>query len=146
LHPNLGVVRISAGKSFVIADIPGIVEGAAEGVGLGIKFLKHLTRTKLLLHVVDLMPADTSLPLDAINTMLSELKKFNDELYAKPRWLVFNKIDLYPPEQVDEICANIVRELNWQGKVFKISAISKQGTEELCHAISHYLDELNENN
>jgi GTP-binding protein len=143
LHPNLGVVRIAAGTSFVMADIPGIVEGAAEGVGLGVKFLKHLSRTKLLLHVVDLMPVDLSSPLDAIHDMLSELKKFSTDLYAKPRWLVFNKIDLYTTETANEICAAIVKELNWQGQVFKISAMTTQGTQGLCYAIAKYLAEMN---
>jgi GTP-binding protein len=135
LHPHLGVVRIDHNRSFVVADIPGLIEGAAEGVGLGVQFLKHLMRTRILLHLVDITAADGLEPADAISSILLELEKFSPELATRERWLVFNKIDLIPAEMVDELCQGIVDQLAWQGPVFKISALKKQGTQELCYKL-----------
>ncbi len=132
MYPNLGVVAPVPFRSFVIADIPGLIEGAAEGAGLGTRFLKHLTRTKLLLHLVDLAPLDESDPYDSIKTILSELKKFSKELYAKERWLVFNKVDLLPAEEIEKRIQNIVKKLKWKGPVYQVSAIKQQGTQQLC--------------
>ncbi|MGD9108729.1 MAG: Obg family GTPase CgtA [Gammaproteobacteria bacterium] len=139
LHPNLGVVRIEVDKSFVIADIPGVIEGAAEGAGLGIQFLKHVMRTKLLLHMVDVKPLDGTDPVEAVNKISQELEKFSPELAAKPRWLVLNKIDLLADEECEQVCKDIIERLGWQGPVFRISAISKRGTQELIYAIAEYL-------
>jgi GTP-binding protein len=139
LHPNLGVVRLGVDSSFVIADIPGLIEGAAEGAGLGIQFLKHLARTRLLLHLVDVLPVDDITPAEAVTSIASELKKYSAALENKERWLVLNKIDLLPSEEVDLHCDHIIKELNWQGPVFKISTLSKQGTQELCAAVMEFL-------
>ncbi|OGT19282.1 MAG: GTPase ObgE, partial [Gammaproteobacteria bacterium RBG_16_57_12] len=123
LHPNLGVVSIELDRSFVIADIPGLIEGAAEGAGLGIRFLKHLARTRLLLHMVDIMPpGGTSDPVEDVRAIERELEKFSPELAKRERWLVLNKIDLLPPEERQPYCDEIVRRLDWQGPVFRISA------------------------
>lgn len=140
LHPSLGVVRIDVNKSFVIADIPGLIEGAAEGAGLGIQFLKHLMRTKVLLHVVDAAPSDHSDPVQAIQSIFNELQKYSPELAAKERWLVFNKIDLLPEDFVDEYCDDIVKRLQWQGPVFKVSALKKIGTQLLCNKLMERLE------
>jgi len=130
LYPNLGVVRIEAGRSFVVADIPGIIEGAAEGAGLGIQFLKHIARTRLLLHIVDVVPPDGSDPVGAVKTIEAELAKYSEDLKNYARWLVLNKVDLLPEEERETHCTQIVEALNWQGPVYRISAISKQGTEQ----------------
>lgn len=135
LHPNLGVVRVDECESFVIADIPGLIEGAAEGAGLGIQFLKHLSRTKFLLHMVDVDPIDGSDPVDVIEAILAELKKYSDELYEKPRWLVFNKVDLMLEDELEVRIASILDRINWQGPVYKVSAVTGQGTKELCFDI-----------
>jgi len=141
LYPNLGVVRLGIEQSFVIADIPGVIEGAAEGAGLGIQFLKHLSRTRLLLHLVDVKPMQgTSDPVQNILTVENELKKFSDELYGKDRWLVLNKIDLLSEQEQDEICENIVKHSGWLGQKFRISAATGAGTETLMKAIMAYLD------
>lgn len=132
LHPNLGVVRVGDEQSFVIADIPGLIEGAAEGAGLGVQFLRHLSRTHFLLHLVDILPIDGSSPLDAIYAIIGELEKYSDELAAKPRWLVFNKIDVLPREEVDLIIQKVVAELGWSGPVYAISAVTGEGTQQLC--------------
>ena len=142
LHPNLGVVRVSQHRSFVVADIPGLIEGAAEGAGLGIRFLKHVMRTRLLFHMVDVLPADGTDPVLQIKTILSELKKFSPELYQKERWLVLNKIDLLPPDEVESYCADIVKRLKWKGKVFRISGLSHKGTAELAQEAMNYLEKL----
>lgn len=139
LHPNLGVVRVEVDKSFVIADIPGVIEGAAEGAGLGIQFLKHVMRTKLMLHIVDVKPLDGADPVDAVNKISQELAKFSPELAAKPRWLVLNKIDLLADEERDQVCQDIIERLDWHEPVFRISAISKIGTQELVYAIGEHL-------
>lgn len=142
LHPNLGVVRVSAHHSFVIADIPGLIEGAAEGAGLGIRFLKHVMRTRLLFHMVDVLPADEIDPVKQVKSITKELEKFNPELLEKERWLVLNKIDLLPAEDVDAICKDIVKRLKWKGRVFKISGLAHEGTTELMQAAMVYLDEM----
>jgi GTP-binding protein len=139
LYPNLGVVRVDAEKSFVIADIPGLIEGAAEGAGLGIQFLKHLARTGILLHLVDIAPPDGGDPVDSAKAIVKELKKFSPELAKKERWLVFNKIDLLPEEELKEKSKDIIKRLKWKGKVFQISAIKKAGTQLLCYKIMDYL-------
>ena len=141
LYPNLGVVRISPEHSFVIADIPGLIEGASEGVGLGVQFLKHLSRTGLLLHVVDIAPIDGSDPAENIRIVEHELEKYSQELADKPRWLVLNKIDLLPPEQVEERVNEIVEATGWQGPVFAISAAQRKGTDELVKAVAQALSE-----
>ncbi|MEJ2440872.1 MAG: Obg family GTPase CgtA [Gammaproteobacteria bacterium] len=140
LYPNLGVVRIEADRSFVMADIPGIIEGAAEGAGLGIQFLKHIARTRLLLHVVDVMPVDGTDPVESVRTIEAELGKYSDELKNYARWLVLNKVDLVPEDERQLHCDNIVKALDWQGPVYTISAISKQGTQQLCYDIMDYIE------
>ena len=141
LHPSLGVVRADQLRSFVIADIPGIIEGAADGAGLGNLFLRHLARNNLLLHVVDVEPYDSDIdPVKAVKTTIKEIEKWGGDLAEKPRWLVLNKIDLLPEDEVDTYCQMIVNELKWQGPVFKVSAIRKLGTNILVHAIMDYLD------
>jgi GTP-binding protein len=135
LYPNLGVVRVDAERSFVVADIPGLIEGAAEGAGLGIQFLKHLARTSILLHLIDIVPAGGSDPVVAIKAIVSEIKKFSPGLAKKERWLVLNKIDLLSKEELKEKVADIIWRLKWKGKVFQISAIKKIGVQELCYKI-----------
>lgn len=144
LVPNLGVVRINESRSFVVADIPGVIEGAAEGAGLGIRFLKHLGRTRLLLHVVDVMPIDGSNPIDGVNILTNELQKFSPTLAQRERWLVLNKIDLLPELERDEFCKKMINALGWTGKAFFISAESCLGTDELCKAIMNYIEERNQ--
>lgn len=139
LYPNLGVVRLSYQNSFVIADIPGLIEGAAEGAGLGIQFLKHLARTCLLLHIVDVAPYDGTDPVHTAKAIVNELEQFSSELAAKERWLVLNKVDLIPEEEREAHCQKIIDALQVQGPVFQISAISKLGTEDLCHKIGEAL-------
>lgn len=140
LYPNLGVVRVDKFQSFVVADIPGLIEGAAEGAGLGIQFLKHLSRTQLLLHIIDIAPFDGSDPIDSAKKIVDELKKYSEELYAKQRWLVFNKTDLLPAEEVDERCKAIAEAIGWKDKYYTMSALSKTGTDELSKEIMTYLD------
>ena len=148
LIPNLGVVSVVPHRSFVIADIPGVIEGAAEGAGLGIRFLKHVARTGLLLHFVDVTPYDGSDPVDSFKAIEHELAKFSedqdneklDKLLDKERWLVINKTDLLSDDEREEKCQEIVQELDWQGPVFQISAMNKQGTRELCFAIMDHLE------
>jgi len=142
LVPNLGVVRVEAHRSFVIADIPGLIEGAAEGAGLGIQFLKHLERCRLLLHIVDVLPADGSDPAENAQTIIQELHKYSAKLAAKPRWLVFNKLDLVLEDELDEIVALVTEALNWEGPVFKISAASRENTERLSKEILNYIEQL----
>ncbi|NVK55183.1 MAG: Obg family GTPase CgtA [Alteromonadaceae bacterium] len=142
LVPNLGVVRQDAQRSFVIADIPGLIEGAAEGAGLGIRFLKHLERCRVLLHMIDLMPADQSDPVENALTIINELEKYSPKLASKPRWLVFNKIDLLLEDEAKDLCDQIISKLDWQGPVYHISAFQRLGLEPLCHEIMNYLETL----
>jgi len=139
LQPNLGVVRVEEHRSFVIADIPGLVPGASKGAGLGIRFLKHLSRTSILLHLIDIAPIDGSKPIIAAKAISDELAKFSSELANKERWLVFNKIDMLTEQEVKQRSSNIVKQLKWKGPVFKISALKKQGTQELCYALMDHL-------
>ena len=141
LHPNLGVVRVEAHRSFVVADIPGLIEGAAEGAGLGTRFLKHLARTRLLLHLVDIDPPDGSDPVEAVRTVITELERFSPELSGRPRWLVLNKVDMVPEELREEYCGDIVERLGWAGPVYRISAMTGEGTRGLTGRIMSYLEE-----
>ncbi|MAL93222.1 MAG: GTPase ObgE [Pseudomonas sp.] len=141
LVPNLGVVSVGRYKSFVIADIPGLIEGASEGAGLGIRFLKHLARTRLLLHLVDMAPLDGSDPADAAEVILNELEKFSPALTQRDRWLVLNKADQLLEEEREERVRQVVERLDWKGPVFVISALESEGTEALSQAIMRYLDE-----
>jgi len=140
LVPNLGVVSVEAHRSFVVADIPGLIEGAAEGAGLGIRFLKHVARTRLLLHLVDVAPIDGADPVDSVNTIVRELEKFSPDLAARDRWLVLNKLDLVPEEEREALCDDIIQRLNWQGPVYRISAIRGEGTKPLSYDIMEYLE------
>ena len=142
LVPNLGVVRQDSQRSFVIADIPGLIEGAAEGAGLGIRFLKHLERCRILLHLVDLMPADESDPAQQAQAIINELEKYSPKLAEKPRWLVFNKVDLLLEEEVDDLCKRITDTLGWTGPVYRISAFQKIDLEPLCHDIMDFIETL----
>jgi GTP-binding protein len=144
LVPNLGVVRTEAHRSFVVADIPGIIEGAAEGAGLGIRFLKHLARNRVLLHLVDMAPWDEVTPAEAAVTAVNELNKFSPTLADQPRWLLLNKIDMVPEEELEERCQSVIDALEWDGPVFRISAINKQGTDLLVHQLQDYLDDKKE--
>jgi GTP-binding protein len=144
LYPNLGVVSVESHRSFVVADIPGVIEGAAEGAGLGIQFLKHVSRTLLLLHLVDVAPFDGSDPVEAVRTIEMELAKFSDELVSRDRWLVLNKLDLLPEAEREAVCDDIIKRLEWQGPVYRIAAISKQGTERLTQDIMRYMEEKRE--
>lgn len=141
LHPNLGVVRIDSERSFVIADIPGIIEGAADGAGLGHQFLKHLQRTGLLLHLVDLAPVDEKDPAEAVRELERELVRYDAELADKPRWLVFTKTDLLTDEEQAEKAQEVLKALDWQGEWAAISAVAQQGTDELVQRISRVLEE-----
>ena len=136
LHPNLGVVRVAPEQSFVIADIPGLIEGASEGAGLGHQFLRHLQRTRLLLHVIDMAPFDDSIdPVAQAKAIVGELKKYDKALHDKPRWLVLNKLDMVPVEERAERVADFVKRFKWKGPVFQISALTREGCESLIHAI-----------
>lgn len=140
LYPNLGVVRVSRFHSFVLADLPGLIEGAAEGAGLGIRFLKHVSRTRLLWHVVDVAPVDGSDPVENVNAISKELGKYSDELLIKERWLVLNKIDLLEPDKIQSTCDEIVKKLGWEDPVFLVSGLAKVGLEELAKKAMRYLD------
>lgn len=141
LQPNLGVVRVSASRSFVVADIPGVIEGAAEGAGLGLRFLKHLSRTRLLLHLVDVAPVnDQDSPLEAVRTIEKELAKFSDELVARERWLVVNKVDLLDGDESDGPIQALLDGLAWQGEWAAISAATGAGCEALVGRIMAYLE------
>lgn len=142
LVPNLGVVRVESHRSFVIADIPGLIEGAAEGAGLGIQFLKHLERCRLLLHIVDVLPADGSDPAENAKTIVQELHKYSAKLTNKPRWLVFNKLDLVLEDELEDVINQVTAALQWEGPVFKISASSRTNTERLAADILNYIEEL----
>lgn len=156
LHPNLGVVRLDENTSFVMADIPGLIEGAAEGAGLGHRFLKHLSRTGLLLHVVDLAPFDESVnPAEEALAIVNELRKYDEALYGKPRWLVLNKFDMLDEEEAERRTAEFLEQIGWDypqpddrfefdmttPRLFKISALAHQGTQDLVRQIGMYLNE-----
>ncbi len=142
LHPNLGVVRATDTIDFVIADVPGLIEGAADGAGLGIQFLKHLQRTHLLLHLVDLAPFDPAAdPVAEARAIVAELKKYDKALHAKPRWLVLNKTDLIgSAAECDGRVKEFVRRLRWKGPVYTISAITGEGCRNLCRVAGEFLD------
>lgn len=141
LHPNLGVVRVDANRSFVIADIPGLIEGAAEGAGLGHQFLRHLARTRLLLHIVDIAPFDDAVdPVQEAKAIVEELKKYDEGLYNKPRWLILNKVDMLPEDERDTKRVAFLKEFGWDAPSFCISALSGEGTKALTYAIMDYLD------
>ena len=159
LHPNLGVVRMDENHSFVMADIPGLIEGAAEGAGLGHRFLRHLSRTGLLLHVVDLAPFDEGVePASEALALAEELRKYDEALYDKPRWFVLNKLDVLPEEERAERVADFLKAVDWNHpqpddefefdietpRVFEISAINRQGTADLVYAIHRYIQRKKE--
>lgn len=142
LHPNLGVVRVDDERSFVMADIPGLIEGAAEGAGLGMQFLKHLSRTGLLLHILDVEPYESDEdPVTTARKIIVELEKWGGGLDQKPRWLVLNKIDILPEDEVDARCDQIVSDLGWTGPVIKISAIRGDGLKMLGYQIMDFLEQ-----
>jgi GTP-binding protein len=145
LYPNLGVVAVGIHRSFVMADIPGLIEGAADGAGLGIRFLKHLQRTRVLLHLVDVLPPDPDAdPVQDARAIVKELGKFSPDLAEKERWLVLNKVDLLPAADADKRCKDIVRRLRWKGPVYRISGLARQGTEQLCQDIMRTLEARSE--
>ncbi|MDT0501748.1 MULTISPECIES: Obg family GTPase CgtA [unclassified Halomonas] len=141
LVPNLGVVKLGLHEHFVMADVPGLIEGASDGAGLGLRFLKHLTRTRLLFHVVDVAPFDESDPVEAAEAIIHELGEFSPALAELPRWLVLNKLDLLPPEEREATADEIVRRLGWEGPVFRVSAIGSDGTDALVQAAYRWLTE-----
>jgi GTP-binding protein len=142
LHPNLGVVAVGPGRSFVMADIPGLIEGAAEGAGLGIRFLKHLQRTRVLLHLIDVAPPDPAAdPVKDARTIVAELKKFAADLGTKERWLIINKIDLLEGAEAASRAKEIVRRLRFKGPVFLVSGATGAGTDALKQAVMRYLEE-----
>lgn len=145
LYPNLGVVTLKDVRSFVIADVPGLVEGAADGAGLGIQFLRHLTRTRLLLHLVDMAPADVKQdPVESVKTINRELENYSEALGSQEQWLVLNKMDLVPDDIREELCREVIDKLNWKGKVFRVSGQSGEGCDGLCDEVMTYLEQLKE--
>lgn len=140
LHPNLGVVRVAPEKSFVVADVPGLIEGASEGAGLGHQFLRHLQRTRLLLHMLDMAPFDEGVdPVVQAKAIVAELKKFDPKLHEKPRWLVLNKLDMVPADRRDALVKDVVKRLKYKGPVFEISALTREGCERLVQSVYEYL-------
>ena len=140
LHPNLGVVRVAPEQSFVVADVPGLIEGASEGAGLGHRFLRHLQRTRLLLHMVDLAPVDPAVdPVKEARAIVAELKKYDPALHAKPRWLVLNKLDMVPIDEREQRVAEFVRRFRWKGPVFQISALAREGLQPLVKTIYQHV-------
>ena len=144
LYPNLGVVRVGLDSSFVIADIPGLIEGAAEGAGLGVQFLKHLQRTRLLLHLVEIAPLDEMPPEDAVRKLEQELINFDSSLEQKPRWLVFTKSDILDELESEKIVSRVLKDLQWTAPWFVISSVTRSGTDELVQSIGRALDEMKE--
>jgi len=143
LHPNLGVVRVAPEQSFVVADIPGLIEGAAEGAGLGHQFLRHLQRTHLLLHLVDFAPFDDSVdPVAQAKAIVTELKKYDPALHDKPRWLVLNKLDMVPADEREKRVKDFVKRFKWKGPVFQISALTREGCEGLIQAVYQHVAKL----
>jgi len=141
LTPSLGVVRAGMDRSFVIADIPGLIEGAADGAGLGHQFLRHLARTRLLLHVIDVVPTDPTIdPVREARALARELKRYDETLFRKPRWLVLNKIDMLEPENRQQAIERVVRGLRWRGRYFAVSALTGTGCRELVHAVMGHLE------
>ncbi len=141
LVPNLGVVKIEDHRSFVVADIPGLIPGASDGAGLGTRFLKHLVRTHLLLHVVDMAPFDDTDPAEAVQAIANELEQFSPGLAQRDRWLVLNKLDMVPEEERDARCQDVIDRLQWTGPVYRVAAINKEGTFPLCGDIMRYIEE-----
>ncbi|MDE1947748.1 MAG: GTPase ObgE [Burkholderiales bacterium] len=140
LHPNLGVVRVGPERSFVVADVPGLIEGASEGAGLGHQFLRHLQRTRLLLHIVDLAPFDDGVdPVKQAKAIVAELKKYDPKLHAKPRWLVLNKLDMVPEEEREARVKDFVRRFRWKGPVFAISALAREGLQPMIEKIHNHV-------
>jgi GTP-binding protein len=140
LHPNLGVVRVAPEQSFVIADVPGLIEGAAEGAGLGHLFLRHLQRTHLLLHLVDMAPFDDAVdPVAQVKAIVEELRKYDPALHAKPRWLVLNKLDVVPVDERPRRVKDVLRRLKWKAPVFEISALTREGCEPLMRAVYEHV-------
>lgn len=141
LHPHLGVVRIEADRSFVVADIPGLIEGAARGAGLGIQFLRHLQRTLLLVHIVEVADSGAAMdPEEAVRTIDSELRTYSEGLSARPRWLAVNKLDLLPRDQWDNTVESLVKASDWNGPAFGISAATGEGTGALARSVMEYLE------
>ena len=142
LHPNLGVVRVGQLQSFVMADIPGLIQGASQGAGLGIRFLKHLQRTRLLLHLVDIAPLDENVDAaESVTAIAAELGNYSEQLATMPRWLVINKIDLLAPELLKKRCEDLISKLAWSGPVFEVSAVTKKGAKSLAQAVIRHLEE-----
>jgi GTPase len=140
LHPNLGVVRVGPEQSFVVADVPGLIEGAAEGAGLGHQFLRHLQRTRLLLHLVDMAPFDDDVdPVEQAKAIVMELKKYDKELFDKPRWLVLNKLDMVPVDEREARVRDFVKRFRYKGPVFQISALTREGCDELTKSVFQHL-------
>ena len=145
LHPHLGVVRVDMGRSFVVADIPGLIEGAAEGAGLGHQFLRHLARTGLLLHIVDIAPHGSDEdPVAGALAIVEELRKYDENLHAKPRWLVLNKIDMLPESDCQQAKDEFLSAIKWAGPIFTISALTGEGCRELTFAIMSHLQSLSD--
>ncbi len=142
LVPSLGVVKVNQYRSFVVADIPGLIEGASDGAGLGIRFLKHLTRCRVLLHLVDICPVDGSDPVENALSITRELERFSPTLAQRERWLILNKSDLLPSQEQEEVKQRLVEALQWEGPVYVIAAINKQGTDQLCGDLLNYLEEV----
>ena len=145
LHPNLGVVRVGPSQSFVVADVPGLIEGASEGAGLGHQFLRHLQRTRLLLHLVDMAPFDEAVdPVAQAKAIVAELKKFDPELHAKPRWLVLNKLDMVPQGEREQRVKDFVRRMRHKGPVFEISALTREGCDTLVQSVYQHVHAVHE--
>ncbi len=142
LVPNLGVVDVDRHRSFVVADIPGLIEGAADGAGLGIRFLKHLARTRILLHLVDLAPVDEMDPVHAVQIISQELQRYSPALASLPRWLLLNKTDMLPADEVESVCASVVQRLQWKGPVYAISGLAAEGTSALCQALMVEIEKM----
>ncbi|MGF1757981.1 Obg family GTPase CgtA [Photobacterium sagamiensis] len=142
LVPSLGVVRVDSDRSFVVADIPGLIEGAADGAGLGIRFLKHLERCRILLHMIDLLPADGSDPVENAFTILNELDKYSEKLANKPRWIIFNKVDLLSEEDAQAKIDEILGALAWEGDYYSISGLNRMGTKELTYDLMAFIEQL----
>ena len=141
LIPSLGVVKVQQHRSFVVADVPGLIEGASEGAGMGIRFLKHLTRCRVLVHLVDMSPMDASDPAENAYSIVQELKRFSETLASREIWLVLNKADLLSEEEIEDVKARVLERLDWDGPVHIVSTIAKQGTAELCEQLLNYLEE-----